>query len=1538
MQNYGQPVYERPGSTASFAPPPPPGPPYHQQQWSQQPSQQQQPQQQAAPGYNPGTYGVLSGGYAQGSQYPPTTHTPDPYAPQPQVDVPPPPPPKPYGFAAAVQKQNSQNTQSWQQPPQANTGFAPQAQQGGYPVYNNAAQPPSVTSAGSYFHPTQGRPGSTYGADQVGISASPVYQRPQSTVMGTNEQGSAYMPLSVSGQGVQAYMQSNANPVPGVYVPPPDVSAWQQPQHAPLQSGNERFTLNNPTVDPTFYAQGSQGTQSLPQQPPPLPPRYDNHGQQQQQGQYPPQNHLPQQPQEHQPSHGHFLQQQQQQYPQAPAHFGQLGQPVQPLQQQQQQQQQQYGQPPLPQSYIQQQAAQLEQYAQNHQQQQVQSPAQPQSQWQAPAPAQNNHTQHPQPVYGYQQQQAQTASQPQFHSPATGQPYYTVPGQAMQPPKPLDRTDTAPPNFVHQPSPQSQFVSPVSSQHGTISAPGHSSSARTDSVSSIALANLHSQRAANQTASPKPPSFKNPTPPPPRDDASRFSALGTGGPSDWETLGADEDIDDEALFAKKHNESVQLDSVELPAHQPSYPPSQGWPSPANQTAPVHHGQYGSYQPTPPTATVSPVHRSPSPKTPQQGFFAKDALVAPLRASPKQVQKYETAPDAHHGFVMGEVLWDVPKQIGNAPQQSQLPAPDVSDERSENSVQIPPPIQVPASNSLAAAPQTPRQTRPGVNRFFSDVGTTWGLSPKDQKQASSPWGSKDDIDLPGKLQAKDEELWKLRRESKSEMQRVQAEIEAGKAEFLARIDRLKADEEAAKALASKQSAALEQQIEAMVTTSEQAKLDADALRKENDLTIARIKEDVEGKEDTIRERDTTIADLRTQLESIRSQLEEEKKKKKEAPAPPEPTALDLIPDLDPWYAGSLERYIATLRCEANEPQVEDKIKIFKAFLRAESGIRGIEYNDTVPTPSTAEQTARHQPPRSVNVQSTSGAAAEKRDLNVTVPQGPPDDDDFEYSPGGRPLLKRPTIPIEGIISTQIPFVPSSQSTAILTPTSSIHDDSTPIQSPPDEPQYKAYVPPIMSTGVSASLAQRQATGPSNLPTVASPIGPGNDHDEIFFGAQEPRGRKSSRPTSADDAGGVPVVAPLNFSSSRPVSTSAPPKGDSLAILNSLLPSHVKPAGPSPLIEELRTEAAALKSGSKNVEELTKSWEKSASLTRRKNDDARRKRAEDNEAHNDDLFNTDEISYAELKDLEADFKEKERNLKSQEDQEECNGYVQTVFDRVYNDLQADITTLTDLYIEAETLLQTSVSGVKGLGGGDAPTTRACLELLVELHEQIEKTHEQVVQAVAERDKRYKKTEIQPLFAAGNIAKMKTVEKHFEQAEKQAVLRAKNEKAERMGELLKVAEGAVVGAASIEQSERGRIIAAIRDLKLDGNTSDILPRAHKTLALMHESSKSLLAMFNRLEIALNTAEVDADVAQARVDGAPESKVSDLQSGMSARETELRDEFTRRLDVLDQDRQEFEQLIKGRGGSIGSNDEQEKDKRLKMALEEAKRRNGHV
>jgi transcription initiation factor IIF auxiliary subunit len=263
--------------------------------------------------------------------------------------------------------------------------------------------------------------------------------------------------------------------------------------------------------------------------------------------------------------------------------------------------------------------------------------------------------------------------------------------------------------------------------------------------------------------------------------------------------------------------------------------------------------------------------------------------------------------------------------------------------------------------------------------------------------------------------------------------------------------------------------------------------------------------------------------------------------------------------------------------------------------------------------------------------------------------------------------------------------------------------------------------------------------------------------------------------------------------------------------------------------------------------------------------------------------------------------------------------------------------DLYIEAENLLHTSVSGIQSLEpGNDAPSTQACLELLQDLHNRILDRQDHVVAAVAERDKRYKKTEVQPLYAAGNIPKMKAVEKHFENAEKQAIVRARRDKAGRAGELVGIAEEVVVGAVGVEQREIDAIVAAIRDLDDASGEPDLLALAQDTVSHLKSSSKSLLSLFNTMEITHNAAVLDAEIAQAKLENADASRVKQLEDEKAQGEKKFMDEFNRRVEVIEQDKAEIEGLIAEKGGK--GFEEVEREKRLKAALEEAKRRNGHA
>ncbi|KAF2185119.1 hypothetical protein K469DRAFT_666011 [Zopfia rhizophila CBS 207.26] len=1643
MQNYNQqpPGYQRPGSTASFAgqpgPPPPPygaaqnfqstSPPVQSQwappaqnpapgqpQWNQssqqgdwgQSPQQQAPQQEAASDYNPGVYGAMPGAYNQGhSSSVPSSSNPSfqsPYPPQ-QQDPPPPPPPKPHGFVAAVQQQQQQqqSPQNWQQPPgyggqqqqsyqspQQNTGFVQQGQQGqqgryqqqqgGFqnqgppqqPYNNTVPPPPSQTPGGSYFPPSQGRPGSIYGADQAGIYSSPssaVATQPPNSVLSPNEQQPAYIPPSLTGQGVQSYMPANTNPLPGVYVPPPpDIPAWQQAQHAPLQPGDKKFRYTKPMVDPSFQTQSPQGFHGQMGMQEPMQPQGQFSQQQSMQQQLPQQSFG-------QPAQNQFQPQGQMQQQ------GQFGQQMQP--------QQQFGQPTQQQGQFQQ-PQQPQQYTQSLQGPQMQQPAQqyPQrgNQWQSSPPANQRYGQPQQNApapYGAQQPNQQQGWQPEHRAQGSviGQQSPEGQDQVIQAPKPINgHTGNTPPNFVTDLSPQSQPASPVQNRNSMSfnSAQNQSHLGRTSSVSSIALGAIRNQQAGNKTGALTPPP-KAPTPSPPTDSESAFSALGAGGPSDWEHFGAgDDEIDDEELFGAKKEERkstpVQLDSVELPV-QPS-PPSTAdeWPTPPTQPAPPNVGpqRRDTYQPTPP-----PKANETQPRQQQsQGPFVMDeAIIAPAVTQSPQPTLASQPPPAQQSFVMDDRGWAPSKQ--STPTQQQQRSPPAS-----NTFVMDDGGWAAQSTQPQARQQTPaqQQQQPPLagNNFVMDDGG-WGAAQQTPNQASGGWGvgtQAQNQNHVAELKAKDEAYKRLRTDAEKE-----------KADLRSEVERLTANAETMRVHAEAEKRVLSEQIESMKAGAEQAKNNADAVNKAKDSTIERLKEDIEGKESTIQERDAAIQDLRKQLEA---------EKQKEIP---KPTPADLVPDIDPWYAGSLERYIAMLRSEASEPQVEDKIKVFTEFLAAESRIRGLDYY-SAPPPAAAPpaqelapvQSTEHKP--ACLSRGASNASARKQDMHVKMPQQSysMESEPEQYSPGGRPILQRKltfpsteSVPTEQsfIISSEpaarreskdyqpspittatnlpqrsesgaayksynsssivdVPSEQSTQSTTTLTPTSSTGDDFKTVQSPPEpeQLQYKPYVPGTVPEESNHGQSVSFATAPFQTSGTGK-------HDEIFFGepsAPQSSSKPASKPTtgtSSNTLDDVPIPAPLSFTSTPTPSVATK---DPIITLSDHLPKQIAQVTPNPCLEEIRKHALSLPSDFTYIIELTTAWERTSAATRAKNDRERHKRQEESEARTDQLFNDNEISYADIGAIEDEYKEQERERKAQEDRDEYRTYVESVFDTVYDDLQDQIKQLMECFVEVEALLAESVSGKEALEGGERPSTKEALKVLRELHGMVEVRHAEVAKAVAERDRRYKRTEIQPLYAKGDITKMKSVEKHFESAEKQAVLRAKSEKAERTAGLVKIFEEAVFRAIEAEQGEYDAIMNAIKNVPSAGEgRAETLAKARDTLLAIKGSSKDLLALFNNLECELNTAVFEAEIAQAKVEGKDASTIANIEREMAGGVEKLKEEFERRVGVLEQDKLEIEEILREMGVEREMGEEKEKvekEKRMRAALEEAKRRNGDV
>jgi len=118
------------------------------------------------------------------------------------------------------------------------------------------------------------------------------------------------------------------------------------------------------------------------------------------------------------------------------------------------------------------------------------------------------------------------------------------------------------------------------------------------------------------------------------------------------------------------------------------------------------------------------------------------------------------------------------------------------------------------------------------------------------------------------------------------------------------------------------------------------------------------------------------------------------------------------------------------------------------------------------------------------------------------------------------------------------------------------------------RYKAYAPAIAPAPDYVSLSQRPVPSLSSIPGMPSSKGNSKDQDEIFFGIHGPaKSGRSNTPGSSDLP--VKVPAPLNFTSNRSASTTAPIKQYTSHTLINLLPNKLTPNENIDSIENTRT---------------------------------------------------------------------------------------------------------------------------------------------------------------------------------------------------------------------------------------------------------------------------------------------------------------------------------------------------------------------------------
>ncbi|KAF1987825.1 hypothetical protein K402DRAFT_46423 [Aulographum hederae CBS 113979] len=1339
------------------APPPPPPP--------------KEPQHQQAP-YNPTAYGPMPG--AGGQQpayrpsYPPVAPRPQQYSAPPQPQAPPQAvPPRVPTLAPEYQAQVAQNQQGWPQHPQYSTKpptnhYAPGAQSQaqaphqaqpvqhapsappahhvppGAPVYDHSAPPPpSATPGGSYFPPSSGP------------STAPPHSA-LSNVMSPDESHPAYVPPSLSGQGIASYMPSNTNPAPGVYVPPPpeNVPAWSQAQHAPLAGGAKRFAYTK--YNPGTSAGGPSPTGRPPsiQQP---RPQYDT--------QVPAQQAQPVGIPA--PYSGTFAgqpaQQQQQQVPiqqyQGQSQ-GQQSQQQAPVQHQQYQ-----GQSQQPQQYHgQQQTHQTQQY-------QAQEPQQP-HQYQNQQSLQHLNQQQPQQYQGRQPQQPAYQDRQQAYPDQQQAAYSQPPHQPQQAQQSYDQAQSAPPQWQHTHAgayaPQASSMEQGQTGLGQTNdqppaqGPPHQAQVRQpDKVESKRPSSSGVRFEEPKRSGSSGVRFEEPKRP--SSSGVRFEE-----PKRSSSSGVRFEEPERRSSSTVHFEEPDYSNDPSPAHDTHSHRNDSYDQPIS---PIQHtasmGFSQTLDNTPPKQFSPPRKPSEVSRQSSQRFNPAEARTATPVTSfalggggPSDWEHFDPSG--------ADEVDDTEEFSQKSPEKSQTPPmPDSVElpagpspirgkmkDREESVVSqldddwpsppapAPAPLNIRRSESRnKSTPPIPTQTPPAATSFTIDDGSAASFENSiDQVPVVDPIARANDS--PSNLEQirshgappPDQEFQRPTFNFEIEIpgRKTTPAGQASHGYVVNAADRRPLSVVSSGfSMPAHQSPSVQQQ-------QQQQQRDESSVRGPSPIQHV------------------------PSNEARASPLPEQSAAT--TPAPP----AELAPGLDQWFKNSLQRYIGMLYRESGASAIDEKHKIFKDFMTEEAKLRGIDLSTQLPAVVPAASPALGAQQSSMNspAQRPKLASPVPSDSFVMVDQG-----SEEYSPGGRPLVNRPKQeqdvpkPVDRTVtpimtagsqqagsdseanqatsfderrrSSFIPYSPTardndsklasfgqiaeesksipagykpyrnsvvapdgpqSSRSAILTPSSSAAGDSR-VMSPvsehvqaPEQGKYKPYSP-----------GDRPAMSPAIETNIIPPTVPGSagtpvvapmgEHAETFLDDSKLPQQKAATPSA-------PAQASRSVEDILPVSAQPKQTLSSLQKLQNLLPPTTSPPTSSPSLTSLTKDASSFPSPDPFIYELTSTFESRYAPIRAHHAAARRDRESELETRNNELFERGEIDYGDFEPLEEKFKQEEAELVTQEARKEYELYTRDVFEPIFGRLHSEIGELVELAVRAEGVLRGD-----GVAGRDA-----------------------------------------------------------------------------------------------------------------------------------------------------------------------------------------------------------------------------------------------
>lgn len=362
------------------------------------------------------------------------------------------------------------------------------------------------------------------------------------------------------------------------------------------------------------------------------------------------------------------------------------------------------------------------------------------------------------------------------------------------------------------------------------------------------------------------------------------------------------------------------------------------------------------------------------------------------------------------------------------------------------------------------------------------------------------------------------------------------------------------------------------------------------------------------------------------------------------------------------------------------------------------------------------------------------------------------------------------------------------------------------------------------------------------------------------------------------------------------------GSVIEELGALIPVPFPEQGESPETAAIRKEMEKFSGDFRYIQDAVDNWERAAKERRAKLDKERTARQEESEKHIDALFNDKEIGYADINQLEDEFRQTEARTQLDEEREELRSFIRKVFNPLDTRLKEEIVELKALYQRALDELR---SKSKKTGEKDAARYQLShtMKTVNELSSKLETRFQKRLDIALDRERRRKKAERRPLVFLGDSPALKKLDGDFDRMERRKIVEAAKDRDERANKLMDVFDEAIMDGLGDHQRLLDDIAAKTKKLDtgmiqrsdLPESEVELLLRSVSALVkLIREDSESMLESFGTADSELNDADYSVSVAEARYSNASADVFRRLEKEKSKEDAKIREDLESKLESV--------------------------------------------